>query len=50
MEVMDFVSASWPIFLGFVTLVVVLAKMHASIETLEEKVKVLFDLWNSKNK
>lgn len=50
MDVMDFVSASWPIFLGFVTLVVVLAKMHASIETLEEKVKVLFELWNSRDK
>tara|TARA_A100001011_G_scaffold319376_1_gene339421 strand:+ start:5610 stop:5768 length:159 start_codon:yes stop_codon:yes gene_type:complete len=36
----------WPIGLGFVTLVIVLAKMHANISTLQEKVKVLFDLHN----
>ena len=38
----------WPIALGFITLVIVLAKMHGEIDTLKEKVKVLFDLWNSK--
>jgi len=27
-------------------LIIVLAKMHASIEVLEEKVRVLFDLFN----
>ena len=34
----------WPIFLGFITLVIVLAKMHATIQVLEEKVKVAFQL------
>tara|TARA_B100000029_G_scaffold133323_1_gene127372 strand:- start:14254 stop:14427 length:174 start_codon:yes stop_codon:yes gene_type:complete len=40
----------WPIFLGFITLVIVLAKMHSSIEVLREKVKTLFELWNEKDK
>jgi hypothetical protein len=30
-------------------LVIVLAKMHGDIETIKEKVRVLFDLWNNKN-
>ena len=37
----------WPIFLGFITLVIVLAKMHSSIEVLQEKVKVLYELYNN---
>ena len=40
----------WPIFVGFITLVIVLAKMHATIAVLEGKVKVAFDLINSMNK
>jgi hypothetical protein len=36
----------WPIFIGFITLVIVLAKMHATIQVLEEKVKVAFQLIN----
>ena len=35
---------------GFVTLVIVLAKMHGDIIVLKEKVKSLFDLWNSRGK
>ena len=48
MSALDAVSALWPIFLGFITLVIVPAQMHSQIETLREKVRVLFDLWNSK--
>lgn len=44
------VVSLWPIFFGFVTLVIVLAKMHADLETLKEKVRTLFTLWNEKNK
>ena len=36
----------WPVFVGFITLVIVLAKMHATIQVLEEKVKVAFQLIN----
>jgi len=46
---MEFVNSTWPIFMGFITLVIVLAKMHGDIETIKEKVRVLFDLWNKKN-
>jgi len=44
------IVSGWPIAFGFVTLVIVLAKMHGEIDTLKEKVKVLFDLWNSREK
>jgi hypothetical protein len=46
---MEFVNSTWPMFMGFITLVIVLAKMHGDIETIKEKVRVLFDLWNNKN-
>jgi len=44
------IVSGWPIAFGFVTLVIVLAKMHADIDTLKQKVMTLFELWNSKNK
>jgi hypothetical protein len=31
-------------------LVIVLAKMHADIEQIKEKIRTLFDLWNNRNK
>jgi hypothetical protein len=40
----------WPVFVGFITLGIVLAKMHATIQVLEGKVKVAFDLINRMNK
>ena len=43
------VGTLWPIALGFVTLVIVLAKMHSAIEVLQEKVKVLFELINKES-
>ena len=46
---MEFVNSTWPIFMGFITLVIVSAKMHGDIETIKEKVKVLFELWNKKD-
>jgi len=49
MTSVEFVNATWPIMMGFVTLVIVLAKMHGDIETIKEKIRVLFDLWNNKN-
>ena len=36
----------WPVFVGFITLVIVLAKMHSSIEVLRDKVQTLFQLFN----
>tara|TARA_B100000745_G_scaffold282806_1_gene216359 strand:+ start:1575 stop:1742 length:168 start_codon:yes stop_codon:yes gene_type:complete len=45
-EAIIIVSKLWPIFLAFITLVIVLAKMHSDITVLKEKVKVAFDLIN----
>jgi hypothetical protein len=36
----------WPALIGLVTLIIILAKMHAAIEVLNEKVKVLFQIIN----
>ena len=46
-EVLGVTKGLWPIALGFITLVIVLAKMHSSIEVLQDKVKSLFDLFNT---
>ena len=45
METIDNLGALYPLMFGFITLVVILAKMHADIE----KIKVLFELWNNRN-
>ena len=42
---LDLITGLWPIFVGFITLVVVLAKMHSDLETVKEKIRVLFDLF-----
>ena len=47
-EILQIISALWPVFVGFIGLVIVLAKMHYNIETLREKVKVLFDFHNKR--
>ena len=50
LSIIEILSTIWPILLGIITLIIVLAKMHGDIVVLKEKVKSLFDLWNSKNK
>ena len=50
MSQLDLIISLWPIFVGFITLVIVLAKMHADLETVKEKIRVLFDLWNGRDK
>jgi|TARA_R110002072_G_scaffold237719_1_gene395106 hypothetical protein len=49
MEALSVIGSLWPVIVSFITLVIVLAKIHADQETLKEKVKVLFDLWNKNN-
>ena len=44
----DTLSKIWPMVIGFVALVIALAKMDVRIGVLEEKVKTLFDMWNRK--
>jgi len=46
MDLIDNIMKLWPVFLAFVTLVVVLAKADNRISVLEEKVRTLFDLIN----
>ena len=48
MSAIEFINGVWHVIIGFITLVIVLAKMHSEIETLREKVRTLFDLWNNK--
>ena len=43
---LELLVSLWPVFVGFITLVVVLAKMHSSIEVLRDKVQTLFQLFN----
>ena len=49
MTIVEAIIKSWPIFLGIITLIIILAKMHGDIEILKEKIKTLFDLWNKNN-
>ena len=48
MEAVDTIGSLWPIFIAFITLVIVLAKMHSDLETVKEKVRMLFELWNKR--
>lgn len=50
MEALEAIGTIWPIAVGFVTLVIVLAKMHGDIEQIKEKIHTLFELWNNRNK
>ena len=43
---LELLADLWPVFIGFITLVIVLAKMHSSIEVLRDKVQTLFQLFN----
>jgi hypothetical protein len=49
-EVLQIIASLWPIGIGVITLIVVLARMHYNLEALTEKVKVLFDFHNKRNK
>jgi hypothetical protein len=48
MDTLEIIAKTWHILLAFVTLVIVLAKLDNRVAVLEEKIKVLFDLWNKK--
>jgi hypothetical protein len=47
-DYVDLISSLWPIFVGFITLVIILGKLHADVDVLKEKVRTLFELWNRK--
>ena len=45
---MELVNEYWQVFVGFITLVVILSKMRVDIDVLKDKVKILFELFNKK--
>tara|TARA_Y100000310_G_C20614838_1_gene780071 strand:+ start:1188 stop:1331 length:144 start_codon:yes stop_codon:yes gene_type:complete len=47
---MDFIREYWPQLLAFVTLVMALTTMRVDIDVLKDKVKILFELFNRKDK
>jgi len=49
MEYVDLISSIWPIFVGFIILVLTLGKLMSRMDVVEEKIKTLFDLWNNRN-
>jgi|TARA_R110002153_G_scaffold94915_1_gene228468 hypothetical protein len=49
-EVLQVISSITPVLIGIITLIIVLARMHYNLESLAEKVKVLFDFHNKRKK
>jgi len=45
----ELIAALWPLIVAFVGLIFWLAKSYADTETLKEKVKVLYDLYNRRD-
>jgi hypothetical protein len=48
-EYVDLIGSIWPIFVGFIVLVLTLGKLMSRMDVVEEKIKTLFDLWNNRN-
>ena len=48
MSTAELIIKAWPIFLGIITLIIILAKMDVRLAVVEEKIKTLFDLFNKK--
>jgi hypothetical protein len=48
MDTVEILLKAWPVFMGFIALVIVLAKMDVRIGVLEEKIKSLFELYNKR--
>ena len=47
---MNFIAEYWEQLTAFVLLVTILTRMRVDIDVLKEKVKTLFELWNSRKK
>ena len=47
---MSFIADYWEQLVAFVILVTILARMRVDLDILKDKVKTLFELWNSKRK
>jgi len=49
-EFLQIISSITPVLIGIITLIIVLARMHYNLESLSEKVKVLFDFHNKRKR
>ena len=49
MEYVELISSLWPVFVGFIVLVLSIGRLMSRMDVAEEKIKTLFELWN-KNK
>lgn len=49
-EILQVISSFTPVLIGIITLIIVLAWMHYNLESLSEKIKVLFDFHNKRKK
>tara|TARA_R110002020_G_scaffold152143_2_gene329755 strand:+ start:737 stop:880 length:144 start_codon:yes stop_codon:yes gene_type:complete len=47
---MNLLTEYWEQLTAFVLLVVILTRMRVDIDVIKDKIKVLFDLWNKKEK
>ena len=47
---LEVISALWPVAVGFAALIFWLAKSYADIEVLKDKVRVLYELHNAREK
>ena len=48
MTTAELLIKAWPIFLGLITLIIVLAKLDLRVAVMEEKIKTLFELFNKR--
>ena len=48
-EYVNLIGSIWPIFVGFIVLVLTLGRLMSRMDVVEEKIKTLFDLWNNRN-
>jgi len=47
---MNFLTEYWQQLVAFVTLVTILTRMRVDIDVLKDKVKIIFELWNNRDK
>jgi hypothetical protein len=48
LSTVELIGQLWPLVLAFISLVIILAKMDVRLAVVEEKIKTLFELWNSR--
>lgn len=48
-DLFEIFTRAWPIILALITLIIVLSKLDLRVAVLEDKIKTLFELLNSKN-